>query len=265
MTITDKSWTTYIDNLRKVNDTAAALMANYLAKVRKTDPTLSLISSKQMLINYAFGLATKYGEAAAELACEAYDQMGILSQVVIPAAEPAATATIHEVAKAVNGTLKYGNDQIVAGAIGRLVKLASVDTMVNNALRDGAQFAWVPKGDTCPYCIMLASNGWVTASKRAIRDGHAEHVHSNCDCTYAVRFNDSVDVEGYDPDDYYDRLMHGKGIDADILADVGEYEEGDNLDWKEGLEALRRQHYRDHKDEINANRRAAYALKKQQK
>ena len=46
--------------------------------------------------------------------------------------------------------------------------------MLKNALRDGAEFAWVPNGDTCAFCMTLASRGWQRASKRAIKNGHAE-------------------------------------------------------------------------------------------
>ncbi len=79
-------------------------------------------------------------------------------------------------------------------------KLASADTLAKNALRDGAEWAWIPSGDTCPFCLMLASQGWVKASKKALKNGHCKHIHANCDCTYAVRFSHDTDVAGYDPD-----------------------------------------------------------------
>ena len=49
---------------------------------------------------------------------------------------------------------------------------------------------------------MLASNGWQKASKKALKGGHAEHIHANCDCTYAIRFNEKTNYAGYDPDKY---------------------------------------------------------------
>lgn len=260
MTITGKSWDEYIKQLRVVSDTAAGLMAKMLKKVRESDPDLTTVASRYALIDYAYGLAIKYGEAAAELACEMYDEMAVLSAVMVPPAVPAESATMAEVAKAVNGTLKTRNDEIVSGAVGRLVKLSSVDTVMNNALRDGAQWAWIPRGDTCAYCIMLASNGWQNASKRAIRNGHAEHVHSNCDCTYAVRFDEDTDVEGYDPDKYYDMYKYGEGIDDEIWDEsIEKYGSGASG----SLNAMRRQFYHDNKAEINAQKRDAYAKRKE--
>ena len=84
-------------------------------------------------------------------------------------------------------------------------------TTLQNALRDGAEFAWIPAGETCAFCLTLASNGWQRASKQAIKKGHAEHIHSNCDCAYAVRFNSRTNVAGYDPDRYRSMYRHAEG------------------------------------------------------
>ena len=112
--------------------------------------------------------------------------------------------------------------------------------MLKNALRDGAEFAWVPNGDTCAFCMTLASRGWQRASKGAIKNGHAEHIHANCDCTYAIRFDPEVNVEGYDPDAYLKAYR-------DAGSDVNE---------------LRRIHYAENRERINAQKRAAYAARK---
>ena len=82
---------------------------------------------------------------------------------------------------------------------------------MNNALRDGAQWAWIPSGDTCAFCIALASRGWQKASKKALKNGHAEHIHANCDCTYAVRFDNNLEVEGYDPKEYQKMYYGAEG------------------------------------------------------
>ena len=126
-------------------------------------------------------------------------------------------------------------------ALVHLVKMAGVDTMQQNAIRDGAYWAWIPSGDTCAFCITLASRGWQRASRNALKDGHAEHVHANCDCTYAVRFNERLSYEGYDPDRYLDMYNSADG-DAP----------------KQRINALRREFYADNKEIINEQKRSAY-------
>ena len=204
-TISAKSWDRYINALRKLNAKATNRM---LAKINEvgTDDREAL----EELIRYAYGIATRYGEGASALSAEMYDALAELSGKIVPPAVPAPTASYGDVAKAVYGTdLQSKNPQVMADSIGRLVKMAGVDTMQQNALRDGAEWAWIPRGDTCAFCIMLASNGWQRASKKAIKNGHAMHIHANCDCTYAIRFNSDVDVEGYNNGKEYRDMYYG--------------------------------------------------------
>ena len=261
MTISEKSWVKYIEDLRKVNETAAKLMMEFMHINRDPDGLWDSPETRQEIINYAYGLSSKYGEAAAELACEMYDAAGALSAVTLPPAVPADMPTYGDIAKAVNGTLKQSaNESLVASALARQVKLVSVDTVMHNALRDGAEWAWIPHGETCAFCIMLASRGWQQASSKALRNGHAQHIHANCDCTYAVRFDRNTEVQGYDPQKYLD-MYYGDGIDPDILEDIhDEYGLGSP---ESRLNAMRRQFYRDNRIKIRAQQASAAEKRKE--
>lgn len=239
--ISDEVWDAYIAGLRKINQKAAREMFKYLS----THEWAASNAAKQAAIDYAFALATKYGEGASALACEMYDSVMAASGYPVYEAVPADTATIAEVAKAFNGTAKSGNIEIMADAIGRLVKLTAADTTLQNAARDGAQFAWIPRGDTCAFCLTLASRGWQDISKATLRKGHAEHIHANCDCMYAVRMNENTDVQGYNPDRYL-RMYY----DADL--------EGKAATPKNRVNALRREFYKQNSEKINAQKRSAY-------
>ena len=236
-------WTDYIAKLRKVNDMAAEKIRGFIAKYKipQTQEEMNLF------IDFAYGVASMFGDAAAELAAEMYDEMARISKVVVPPAIPAPTPDISEVAKAIVGTSKTGNEEIISGSIGRLVKQTGVDTTMQNAIRDGAEWAWIPSGDTCAFCITLASRGWQRASKKAIKNGHAEHIHANCDCTYAVRFNEQTNVAGYDPDRY--KEMYDE-------ADPGGKP-------KDKINALRREFYAENSAEINAQKRDNYEKRKE--
>lgn len=213
-TIPTTVWKNFITQLRTVNDAATQKMLDYFSRLGHFPRTQDEINAA---ISYAFGVATKYGEAASELACQMYDAVAQATGVMLPAAEPAATATIDEVAKAVQGTIKTGNIQTVASAVGRQVKMAGVDTTMQNAIRDGAEWAWIPRGETCAFCIALASRGWQRASKKALKGGHAEHIHANCDCTYAIRHDGKSTVEGYEPDKYLDMYNSTRGTPTEKI------------------------------------------------
>lgn len=215
--------------LARLNQRAGQLMADYIAAhgTRDTDA----------LIAYAHALVTKYGEGSAELACQMYDALAAAARAGVPAAEPAEPASYGEIARMVQAT-KASPPQMQRG-VSRLVKRAGADTTLKNALRDGAEFAWIPQGDTCAFCLTLASRGWQRASQAAIKGGHAEHIHANCDCEYAVRFDGRTSVAGYDPDAY---LAQYNAADGDI-------------------NRMRRVNYAANKERINAQKRAAYAAR----
>lgn len=229
MKITEKAWIEYINRLSQVNRKAGTLMRQYIEQ-HGTDNT-------DALITYAAALVNKYGEGCAELACQMYDAVADASGVIVPAAEPAEIAGDSEIAKMVYGTKK--SSPLLESGVSRLVKQAGADTTLKNALRDGAEWAWVPHGDTCAFCITLASRGWQRASDKALKGGHALHIHANCDCEYAVRFNKNTTVAGYDPEKYLQQYENAGG----------------------DINAMRRANYAEHKDVINAKKRAAYAAK----
>ena len=213
MTVSLDEWTKYRDLLAKLSQKAADEFRDAVWSASGKWGGVGLANiPRNELIEFAYALATKYGEGTAALACEYYDAMAELSGVYLPAAVPAETATYGETAKALNGALNFSEDATyISNVVGRLVKQAGQDTTLQNSLRDGAQFAWIPAGETCAFCLTLASRGWQYASKKAIKGGHAEHIHSNCDCAYAIRFNERTNVEGYDPDRYLSMYQNAEG------------------------------------------------------
>ena len=244
MIITRKAWTKYITILRRLNERAADDVTQYMNKLRIDG--FEGEEGAKLLVDYAYGVATKYGEGAAAASCEMYDAVAALSGAKVKPAAPAATATMSDVQKAVYGTMNM-NDEVTPAAIARLVKRAGADTTLHNAIRDKAEWAWIPNGDTCSFCIALASQGWQPASRDQLDGGHAEHIHANCDCTFAIRFNDSTDVAGYHPEEY--RKMYDS-------ADPG----GSS---KDKINAMRREAYQENKDKINEQKRDAYEKQKE--
>lgn len=234
MKISTEQWATYTRLMSALKGTARRKMLAYI--------TEHGVSDMDAVIDYAFGLATKYGEGTSAAAAEMYDSIARAQNANVPAAEVAATASYTDTAKAVTYANGIGQ-QMIPGAVEMLVKQAGEDTMLKNAVRDGAEFAWVPHGsETCAMCITIASNGWRRASKKTMKGDHADHIHSSCDCEFAIRFDGKSSVEGYDPD---------------ALREMYDNAEGRN--WKEKVNSMRREQYKASGDKIRAQKRAAYA------
>lgn len=245
--LTLTQWNRYRNILRQLSDKAAEEF-----RIAVWDPSGRWHGAgidgipRNELIDYAFALVQKYGEGSAAAACEAYDAIAALSGTAVSPALPAAMPDYADVAKAVNGTIKQtANEETICSAVGRMVKMAGQDTTLQNASRDSAQVAWIPSGDTCAYCIALASRGWQDAGSAMDTAGHAEHIHANCDCAFAVRFNPSTTIEGYDPKEY--KSMYN--------------EAGGNSTNK--INAMRRRFYEENKERINAQKRSAYAKRQE--
>ena len=234
MQITEKAWLEYITKMSQISQKAADLMQSWVQK--------NGLENDKALLDYAYALSQHYGQAIGALSCQMYEATAAAQGVIVPTAEVADLPDYGEVAKAVKGTKKQSPNNI-PGTLARLVKQVGADTTLKNAERDGAQFAWVPHGDTCAFCITLASRGWQYMSKKALRNGHAEHIHAHCDCEYAVRFDGKSTVAGYDPDNYLEEYYDANG-------DINE---------------MRRKRYAQNKDVINARKRELYASKKAEK
>lgn len=87
-----------------------------------------------------------------------------------------------------------------AGGRGRATRSAST------------RFARVPRGgDTCTFCAMLASRGFVYWSRKTA--GEFNHYHDHCRCL-VVPDDGSGEVEGYDPDEWQARWDAYEEIDA---------------------------------------------------
>lgn len=242
MEISRNSWIEFKDALARMSEKAANEMTAWLERNGGYENI-----ARERVLDMAYALATKYGEASGALSALYYDAIAALEKASVPPAEIAATATYNTVAKSVQGAAKTSTgSKYLGGVVGRLAKQTGADTTLQNALRDGAEWAWIPSGDTCAFCITLASRGWQTASKKALKNGHAEHIHANCDCTYAVRFDSTTTVEGYDPDAYAKMYYNADGSTPTAK-----------------INSMRREIYAENSEEINAQKRDAYEKRKE--
>lgn len=233
--ISQAAWHKYIKKLEAIDTKAADSMRSWV--------DANGLGDDNALIQYAYSLTTHYGEASATLSCDMYDTMSHMMKAGVPDAIPAETATYEEVAKGMMYG-KYHSPSQIPDIVGRQVRQAGADTMIQNAARDNAEWAWVPEGDTCAFCLTLASNGWQPASKAVMNGNHADHIHQNCDCTFAIAFH---------PDD---RKQYDNIYDADKYKEMYYGADGDTPD--ERINYLRRQNYEKNKDKINAQKREAY-------
>ena len=242
ISISKEVWKNYIDGLEKLD----TIVKNDVWRYIETHDVDSE-EGRNIFIEYCYGLVTKYGEAAAEFACQMYDAISELEGASVVFAEPADTASIEDTAKAVNGTMSnVMRATVTAAAVARLVKMAGQDTTLKNAIRDHAYYAWIPLGDTCAFCLSIAAEGWKTATQKALAGGHAKHIHGNCNCSYAIKHLEETEYKAYDPEEYQEIFENSEGSTEE-----------------EKLNSVRRMAYDKNSAKIRAQKRNAYEQHKE--
>ena len=112
-----------------------------------------------------------------------------------------------------DGRVDTFNDQVLQ-RIDYEMKRSAGESMFANGRRDPRRpkFARVPTGDeTCDFCLMLASRGFVYTSEATAGATKLDHYHSGDDCRVVAQWDDGG-VEGYDTQAIYDRWQDA--IDA---------------------------------------------------
>ena len=102
-----------------------------------------------------------------------------------------------------DGRVDTFNDQVLQRIDYEMKRSANM-SVVENGRRDpkSVRYARVPTGaETCDFCLMLASRGFVYQSEGTAGAGHT---HSACDCRCVPGW-DGMEVENYDPQAIYDR------------------------------------------------------------
>lgn len=155
-------------------------------------------------------LMPTYTDLSAARAADFYDEVrheqnasGVYSSVADSRWKSEATrAAIRGLIESVNKT--HETEQFKTQTLQRVdaeVRRAANECLAYNASRDPAKpsYARVPVGETCGFCLMLASFGFTYTSEEA-----AHHSHANCNCRVVPSFG-KAEVRGYDPGEVYTR------------------------------------------------------------
>ncbi len=99
------------------------------------------------------------------------------------------------------------------------VKRSAQESMIRNCIDASVRYARVPSGfETCSFCFMLASRGFVYGDEE--KAGATHKFHPNCDCIVVPGNYGRTKIDGYDPQGMYDRWKNcaetiGANPDAD--------------------------------------------------
>lgn len=232
MRISKERLDAYNAKVRRWQQAAHRNVAAQLAAFAKLNPAATVQEWQDYTVAVLYDAVSAYGDAAAAWACEAYDQTMAELGVNTKPAEPhgytydTAKGTVYDAARAIDFSRPDAHQQFTQLLTTKAFdapRRAANRTMWRNATRDrrhGVGYARVPSGrETCGFCLMLASRGFVYRSEEAAGDigGRFNRYHDRCDCT-VVAGTGGTTVEGYDPDWLYDVYL-----DSRRTADTQDY------------------------------------------
>ena len=207
----------YIENysnaLNLVSEQAKSKLVDALSRIDYTQDAETVFQAVLAVMQPACGASS---DVSAYLAAEFYnglrEQFGIYDGFEAQpnslrdpdATEGAVRAFSHDLE---NGKPVVSFIDLCVSRIDYETRRAANECVAHNARQDPKKPKWarVPAGlETCAWCIMLASRGFAYLS-----DESASHTHANCDCRVVPSWDkSSPEVQGYDPELYYDMYKH---------------------------------------------------------
>lgn len=201
---------------------ALAEMQAYMNRLDWSNP-----NSDRLAAAFTQELIEIYGDTSAGLAAQYYDEIREGSRATGAYRALTAGVVSGQVSASVSWALTADSMNRLSGVVDRLVKQAGRDTFFGNVANDSdrsARWIRVPQGETCAFCLMLASRGYdggyssgkaagyVSGARSRSRGSRdiGEKFHDHCDCKAVQVYS----VDDY-PDNYdYERYneIYQKGI-----------------------------------------------------
>lgn len=187
----------------------------------------SPIAVRDAMLEFLPELVAAYGDAAALLGADWYD---MLRDVPPSAARFSAVMASPVDAEPVRASTRWGLGplfqgdpdaalSLLAGSTQRLVMQPFRSTVFDSANTDPVRmyYARVPVGQTCRFCVMVASRGFVY--RTAERAGESNDWHDDCNCMIVPGTGPSDYPEGFDLAEYQRLNRDHSGIGRDLPTD----------------------------------------------
>lgn len=188
-------------------EAARSYVKTFLEQAYALDPSMSAGDLQSYAYDAMVQAVQQYGGVAVEVAAQQYDLTAEQLGLDVPAATRLEVGTGGLDASDLMATARDGIGTFAKRCAARAsarVRKAAAGTTVSNAMRDqakGMSYARVPTGrETCGFCLMLASRGFVYRSKESA--GQDVKFHDNCDCRIELGIEGVTRIEGYNVDAY---------------------------------------------------------------
>lgn len=221
-----------VEQLRAANQGISKLIVRDLEGFWSTLNLNFPEAARDALLAFMPELTTKYGDIAATVSADWFDEERALANVPgVFRADMAPTVAVD----AVTNTVRYAAGGLFnedpTSTLGNLSLAAAKyalqpgrDTIAHNSIRDNARWARIPTGaKTCAFCLVMASRGFVYGTQSTA--GQHDSYHGDCDCVAVPSWSHHPAIEGYDPAHLYSQYLDarkasGSGDLPEILSEL---------------------------------------------
>lgn len=183
MALSRRALSDYDSSLSQVEKAAADYVRRRVDAYLASYPGASVADVREFAVEVVSDAVSVYGDAASTAAADLYDELAVAS----PEPLPTAAVDTSDVSGYMDKEVRYQAGKLVDGApsafaeavaacAGDQVSRRANATMAGNAQRDHIRYARVPMGgETCTFCAMLASRGFVYRSAKSAGEGTHWH------------------------------------------------------------------------------------------
>ena len=197
----------YRTDVDAYGDAAAAYVEQYLQVLMSENPGMSVAELRDEAIAAIDDALNAFGDQASALALDLFEEIvtaygiepdtGIESVIPREMVEDGVRYRARDLVEGLSD--KFTRD--VADLSRYYIHRSAFENMERNCARNDLRYARVPSGrETCGFCFMLSSRGFVYRSEETAGSTHAYHDH--CDCVIVPGYKGvpwDEQVEGYDP------------------------------------------------------------------
>lgn len=201
----------YRKQVDKHGDAAAAYMDRAIAAYVRKYPDASTAQVRKFTYETMQAALPNFTDLAETLSCEFMSHLAEkygwddVNPVITGSTDyKLVDKKLHYLADLLNEGDMDGFKSSVTDVTKFYVKRSAQESMIRNCIDAGVRYARVPSGfETCSFCFMLASRGFVYGDEE--KAGATHKFHPNCDCIVVPGAYGRTKIDGYDPQGMYDR------------------------------------------------------------
>ncbi len=201
----------YRKRVDKQGDAAAAYMDRAIAAYVRKYPDASTAQVRKFTYETMQAALPNFTDLAETLSCEFMSHLAEkygwddVNPVITGSTDyKLVDKKLHYLADLLNEGDLDGFKRSVTDVTKFYVKRSAQESMIRNCIDASVRYARVPSGfETCSFCFMLASRGFVYGDEE--KAGATHKFHPNCDCIVVPGAYGRTKIDGYDPQGMYDR------------------------------------------------------------